>query len=98
MSSTKGQAPDCRLPFEIVRRIIHWRLALSPSTPAPLGRDESIDHRWDSLAGQVGRQALQKRRREQIEAQDAALDLMRVCKAWKVSSTPSRLDRALSMT
>lgn len=77
-----------RLPFEIVRRILHWRLALGPSYPGTLRAEDPITPGWDSLAGQSGRQAAIKRRKERVDSQDAALDLMRVCKAWKVSSYP----------
>lgn len=83
--STTMEPGSPRLPFEIVRRIIHWRLALSPSCPTPLTSDEPIGPHWDVLAGQIGRQATQRRRKERSEVQDAALDLLRVCKAWKVS-------------
>lgn len=79
-----------RLPFEIIRRIIHCRLALDPSFPSQLKSDEGEGPNpgWDSMAGQCGRQAALRRRKERIEVQTAALDLMRVCKAWKVSSSP----------
>lgn len=72
------------LPFEVIRRIIHWRLALSPSFPSQLQADDPISPAWDNLAGQSGRQATIRRRKERLEVQDAALVLMRVCKSWKV--------------
>lgn len=72
------------LPFEVIRRIIHWRLALTPSFPSQIHENDPISPAWDNLAGQSGRQASVRRRKERIEMQDAALDLMRVCKSWKV--------------
>jgi len=74
------------LPFEVIRRIIHWRLAPTPSFPGQLHEDDRISPAWDNLAGQSGRQASVRRWKERTETQDAALDLMRVCKSWKVSS------------
>jgi hypothetical protein len=73
------------LPFEVIRRIIHWRLALTPSFPNQIQEDDPISPAWDNLAGQSGRQASVKRWKERLDTQDAALDLMRVCKSWKVS-------------
>lgn len=74
------------LPFEIQRRIIHFRLALTPSYPSQLEASAPITPAWDDQAGQIGRQAVARRMIERGETQDAALDLMRVCKAWKVGS------------
>lgn len=85
-----GLGPEPRLPFEIIRRIIHCRLALDPSFPRQLRADEPTHPGWDSLAGQCGRQATLRRRKERIEIQTASLDLMRVCKAWKVSLHPQQ--------
>jgi hypothetical protein len=72
------------LPFEIVRRIIRHRLALTLSIPTALSEDEEPSAEWDSLAGQSGRRAVARRLSEREDVQDAAMSLMRVCKAWKV--------------
>ena len=88
LSSSVNNDQEPRLPFEVIRRIIHCRLALDPSYPAQLRPGEGPGPEWNALAGQCGRQAAARRRKERLEVQDAALDLMRVCKAWKVSPGP----------
>lgn len=72
------------LPFEIIRRIIHHRLALPPSFPAAPSSSAPIDGTWDICAGQSGQRAHKEREREREEVMRDALGMMLVCKAWKV--------------
>ncbi|GFZ49472.1 hypothetical protein JCM24511_07592 [Saitozyma sp. JCM 24511] len=79
-----GPLPD--LPFEIIRRIIRHRLALTPSYPAKLPDEaagEDPIRAEIGLAGYSGRRMAMRRVAEREDVQDAAMSLMRVCKAWK---------------
>lgn len=81
-----GPLPD--LPFEIIRRIIRHRLALTPSYPSKLPDEaagEDPIRAEIGLAGYSGRRMAMRRVAEREDVQDAAMSLMRVCKAWKVS-------------
>ncbi|KAK8854827.1 hypothetical protein IAR55_003566 [Kwoniella newhampshirensis] len=76
-------APLPTLPFEIQRRIIHFRLALSPSYPSAIADDEDPNLSWDVWAGVKGRNSTVKRVEERKDVGRAARGLMGVCKAWK---------------
>ncbi|OCF42721.1 hypothetical protein I317_03452 [Kwoniella heveanensis CBS 569] len=70
------------LPFEIIRRIIHFRLSLSsPSYPPKLS--ESPEVGWDDWSGIRGRLSAAKRIEERKDVTRTARGLIGVCKAWK---------------
>lgn len=91
MPLTMGTPTQCDrakvpvLPFEIIRRIIHHRLALPPSYPSAPSAVGPIGGSWDAGAGQSGIRAHKERERELHDVMRDALGTMRVCKAWKVS-------------
>ncbi|WVF72752.1 hypothetical protein IAT40_007570 [Kwoniella sp. CBS 6097] len=70
------------LPFEIIRRIIHFRLSLSsPSYPPKLSEQPEVG--WDDWSGIRGRLRASKRVEERKDVTRTARGLMGVCKAWK---------------
>ncbi|WVQ99954.1 hypothetical protein IAU59_007097 [Kwoniella sp. CBS 9459] len=70
------------LPFEIVRRIIHFRLSLSSAShPPKLGEEPEAG--WDDWSGIRGRLRASKRVEERRDVTRTARGLMGVCKAWK---------------
>lgn len=82
------------LPFDVIRRIIHHRLALPDSVPeaVPLSSSSSSTDStgvWDELAGHCGGLAAKERQRERREVMRDAGGMMLVCKAWKVRRVPS---------
>ena len=74
------------LPFEVIRRIIHHRLALPDSVPdaIPLSPASGSTERWDDLAGHAGRLSAKEKQKERREVMRDAGGMMLVCKAWKV--------------
>lgn len=86
--------PD--LPFEIIRRILHHRLALPPSFPsAPtchasssssFGVSDDMETAWEGMPGQMGKKIGLIRKKEREDVTRAAMSLLRVCKDWKVST------------
>jgi len=75
------------LPTPILRRILHFRLSLPPLIPKPVHEDDTEEEmdRWDDQAGNIGRRAWEKRVTMRKDVQQAACDLMLVCRAWRVS-------------
>jgi hypothetical protein len=71
-------------PFDVQKRIIHFALALTPSYPDAINAYDPVSTSWDVLAGCNGRNAIRQRYEERLGVQRAALQLMRVCKPWKV--------------
>ncbi|WVW85715.1 hypothetical protein I302_107753 [Kwoniella bestiolae CBS 10118] len=69
------------LPFEIIRRIIFHRLAISPSYPSEL--EDSYNPSWDSWNGIKGKQVAERKLEERRDVTRCARGLMSVCKAWK---------------
>ncbi|WVQ81896.1 hypothetical protein IAT38_004023 [Cryptococcus sp. DSM 104549] len=73
------------LPFEVIRRIIHFRLSQPPSYPQRFEslNDSHHDASWDSWAGVRGRELEAKREVARREVKRAAWGLICVCKDWK---------------
>ncbi|WVQ74879.1 hypothetical protein IAR50_004486 [Cryptococcus sp. DSM 104548] len=76
--------PD--LPFEVIRRIIYFRLSLPPTFPSPIAaRHETanVQPSWDLWAGAKGREMDCKLVKARKDISKTALGLLCVCKAWK---------------
>ncbi|WVR07456.1 hypothetical protein IAU60_004497 [Kwoniella sp. DSM 27419] len=69
------------LPFEVQRRIIHFRLLQTSSYPSAL--DDEPGPSWDDWTGVRGRALALKRVEERKDVTRTARGLMAVCKAWK---------------
>nr|XP_031860007.1 uncharacterized protein CI109_004614 [Kwoniella shandongensis]KAA5527079.1 hypothetical protein CI109_004614 [Kwoniella shandongensis] len=82
-SSSPPPPPLPTLPFEIQRRIIHFRLALDSSYPSYIGEADEPSPSWDVWAGVKGRNSACKRVEERKDVGRTAKGLMGVCKAWK---------------
>lgn len=84
MPTDHAQLPT--LPFEIIRRIIHFRLALPQTYPAPITLQAQYHPSWDSWTGAKGREVESNMVAERRDVVRTAWGLVRVCKAWKVHS------------
>ncbi|OWZ77558.1 hypothetical protein C365_03894 [Cryptococcus neoformans Bt85] len=71
------------LPFEVIRRIIHFRLALPQIYPAPITPHAQYRPSWDSWTGARGREVESNMVAERRDVVRTAWGLVRVCKAWK---------------
>ena len=67
-------------PIEVQKRIIHFALNLEPRYTFTLEKETKAP-----LTGLVARQNDTRRVVERLNTHRSALNLMRVCKAWKVS-------------
>lgn len=82
MPENRTQLPA--LPFEVVRRIIHFRLALPQTYPAPIAPHAQYHPAWDAWTGARGREVESNMVAERRDVVRTAWGLVRVCKAWKV--------------
>lgn len=74
------------LPNEVLRRVLHWRLHRSPSYAGrPTEATYQHANAGDELGGMKARQVALDRAAQLKNLQKDALELMLVCKAWKVS-------------
>ncbi|WVN90247.1 uncharacterized protein L203_105483 [Cryptococcus depauperatus CBS 7841] len=71
------------LPFKVVERIIHYRLALPRSFCPCIPWNGQPDASWDSWAGIRGREVQRRQEAERREVTRIGWELMSVCQAWK---------------
>jgi hypothetical protein len=96
MSNDNSPVLERELPSDVLRRIIHFSLVLPSVIPEDVSQvDDLACTQWNDLAGHRGRRVDVERVLERKQMQRRAIDLMLVCRDWKVRPASLALSRVL---